>query len=233
MMFMPIKNAKVYEQVIEQIKTMIISGSLQKGDKLPSERELVDQLKVSRTSIREALRALEIVGLIKCKQGEGNFIRDNFDNSLFEPLSLVFMLEKSNKEDIIEVRRIIEVEAAALAAKRITEDQLKNLEYTIDEIKNIEDEKILLKLDKNFHYEIAQASNNFILLNIINSCSTLIDSLIQNARYKIEIVENFDNKQELLDQHEKIYLALKKRDSKLASKLMNEHLEFSERFLEI
>ncbi len=233
MMFMPIKNAKVYEQVIEQIKTMIISGSLQKGDKLPSERELVDQLKVSRTSIREALRALEIVGLIKCKQGEGNFIRDNFDNSLFEPLSLVFMLEKSNKEDIIEVRRIIEVEAAALAAKRITEDQLKNLEYTIDEIKNIEDEKILLKLDKNFHYEIAQASNNFILLNIINSCSTLIDSLIQNARYKIEIMENFDNKQELLDQHEKIYLALKKRDSKLASKLMNEHLEFSERFLEI
>ena len=201
MMFMPIKNAKVYEQVIEQIKTMIISGSLQKGDKLPSERELVDQLKVSRTSIREALRALEIVGLIKCKQGEGNFIRDNFDNSLFEPLSLVFMLEKSNKEDIIEVRRIIEVEAAALAAKRITEDQLKNLEYTIDEIKNIEDEKILLKLDKNFHYEIAQASNNFILLNIINSCSTLIDSLIQNARYKIEIMENFDNKQELLDQH--------------------------------
>lgn len=233
MMFMPIKNAKVYEQVIEQIKTMIISGSLQKGDKLPSERELVDQLKVSRTSIREALRALEIVGLIKCKQGEGNFIRDNFDNSLFEPLSLVFMLEKSNKEDIIEVRRIIEVEAAALAAKRITEDQLKNLEYTIDEIKNIEDEKILLKLDKNFHYEIAQASNNFILLNIINSCSTLIDSLIQNTRYKIEIMENFDNKQELLDQHEKIYLALKKRDSKLASKLMNEHLEFSERFLEI
>ncbi len=126
-MFIPIKNAKVYEQVIEQIKTMIISGNLQKGDKLPSERELVDQLKVSRTSIREALRALEIVGLIKCKQGEGNFIRDNFDNSLFEPLSLVFMLERSNKEDIIEVRRIIEVEAAALAAKRITKDQLKKV----------------------------------------------------------------------------------------------------------
>ncbi|KOR24686.1 GntR family transcriptional regulator [Clostridium sp. L74] len=231
MMFMPIKNAKVYEQVIEQIKTMIISGNLQKGDKLPSERELVDQLKVSRTSIREALRALEIVGLIKCKQGEGNFIRDNFDNSLFEPLSLVFMLEKSNKEDIIEVRRIIEVEAAALAAKRITKEQLKKLEYIIDEIKNSEDEKILVKLDKNFHYEIAQASNNFILLNIINSCSTLIDSLIQNARYKIKIMKNFDNKKELLDQHEKIYLALKEKDSKLASKLMNEHLEFSEKFL--
>ncbi|MCS4476062.1 FadR family transcriptional regulator [Clostridium botulinum] len=230
-MFMPIKNAKVYEQVIEQIKTMIISGNLQKGDKLPSERELVDQLKVSRTSIREALRALEIVGLIKCKQGEGNFIRDNFDNSLFEPLSLVFMLERSNKEDIIEVRRIIEVEAASLAAKRITKDQLKKLEYIIYEFKNSEDEKILVNLDKNFHYEIAQASNNFILLNIINSCSTLIDSLIKNARYKI--MKNVENKKELVDQHEKIYLALKEKDSELASKLMKEHLEFSGKFLEV
>ncbi|NFM79394.1 FadR family transcriptional regulator [Clostridium botulinum] len=230
-MFMPIKNAKVYEQVIEQIKTMIISGNLQKGDKLPSERELVDQLKVSRTSIREALRALEIVGLIKCKQGEGNFIRDNFDNSLFEPLSLVFMLERSNKEDIIEVRRIIEVEAAALAAKRITKDQLKKLEYIIYEFKNSEDEKILVNLDKNFHYEIAQASNNFILLNIINSCSALIDSLIKNARYKI--MKNVENKKELVDQHEKIYLALKEKDSELASKLMKEHLEFSGKFLEV
>ncbi|AUN17186.1 GntR family transcriptional regulator [Clostridium botulinum] len=230
-MFTPIKNAKVYEQVIEQIKTMIISGNLQKGDKLPSERELVDQLKVSRTSIREALRALEIVGLIKCKQGEGNFIRDNFDNSLFEPLSLVFMLERSNKEDIIEVRRIIEVEAAALAAKRITKDQLKKLEYIIYEFKNSEDEKILVNLDKNFHYEIAQASNNFILLNIINSCSTLIDSLIKNARYKI--MKNVENKKELVDQHEKIYLALKEKDSELASQLMKEHLEFSGEFLEV
>ncbi|EPY2273887.1 FadR/GntR family transcriptional regulator [Clostridium sporogenes] len=230
-MFMPIKNAKVYEQVIEQIKIMIVSGNLQKGDKLPSERELVDQLKVSRTSIREALRALEIVGLIKCKQGEGNFIRDNFDNSLFEPLSLVFMLEKSNKEDIIEVRGIIEVEATALAAKRITKEQLKKLEHIIDEIKNIEDEKLLAKLDKNFHYEIAQASNNFILLNIINSCSSLIDSLIQNARYKI--IKNDVNKEELVDQHEKIYLALKEKDSELASKLMKEHLEFSSKFLSI
>lgn len=230
-MFIPIKNAKVYEQVIEQIKTMIISGNLQKGDKLPSERELVDQLKVSRTSIREALRALEIVGLIKCKQGEGNFIRDNFDNSLFEPLSLVFMLEKSNKEDIIEVRGIIEVEATALAAKRITKEQLKKLEHIIDEIKNIEDEKLLAKLDKNFHYEIAQASNNFILLNIINSCSSLIDSLIQNARYKI--IKNNVNKEELVNQHEKIYLALKEKDAELASKLMREHLEFSSKFLNI
>ncbi|EJO5347554.1 FadR family transcriptional regulator [Clostridium botulinum] len=230
-MFIPIKNAKVYEQVIEQIKTMIISGNLKKGDKLPSERELVDQLKVSRTSIREALRALEIVGLIKCKQGEGNFIRDNFDNSLFEPLSLVFMLEKTNKKDIIEVRRIIEVESTALAAKRITKEQLNKLKNIIDKIKNTEDENLLINLDKKFHYEIAQASNNFILLNIINSCSTLIDSLIKDARYKI--IKNIQNKESLVEQHEEIYLALKEQNSEVASSLMKKHLEFSGRFIKI
>ncbi|WP_251859970.1 FadR/GntR family transcriptional regulator [Clostridium sp. Marseille-Q2269] len=230
-MFIPIKNAKVYEQVIEQIKSMIISGNLKKGDKLPSERELVDQLKVSRTSIREALRALEIVGLIKCKQGEGNFIRDNFDNSLFEPLSLVVMLEKSNKNNITEVRRIIEVEATALAANRITIEQLKKLEKIIDEIKNSKDEKLIVNLDKKFHYEIAQASNNFILLNIINSCSSLIDSLMNDARYRI--VKNLKDKEELVYQHEKIFLALKEKNPELAANLMKEHLEFSCRFLNI
>lgn len=228
-MFTPIKSAKVYEQVIEQIKSMIISGKLRKGDKLPSERELVEQLKVSRTSIREALRALEIVGLIQCKQGEGNFIRDNFENSLFEPLSLVFILEKSNKKDIIEVRRIIEEEAAALAAQRITKEQIEDLENIIEEIKKIKDEKILVNLDKNFHYAIAQACGNFILLNIINSCSSLIDSLIKDARY--EIMSNGENKKELIQQHEKICQALKNKNPGLASKLMREHLEYSSKFL--
>ena len=70
-MFIPIKSTKVYQQVIIQIKDMIDKGTLKKGDKLPSERTLVEQLQVSRASIREALRALEVIGLIECRQGEG------------------------------------------------------------------------------------------------------------------------------------------------------------------
>ena len=82
-MFSPIKNTKVYEQVIDQIKNMIDEGNLKKGDKLPSERSLVEQLKISRASIREALRALEVIGLIECRQGEGSYIRTNFQDNLF------------------------------------------------------------------------------------------------------------------------------------------------------
>ena len=126
-MFSPIKNTKVYEQVIVQIKDMIDKGTLKKGDKLPSERKLVEQLQVSRASIREALRALEVIGLIECRQGEGNYIKTSFQDNLFEPLSIMFMLEGSNPEAIWELRKIMEVEAAGLASKRITDEQLKEL----------------------------------------------------------------------------------------------------------
>lgn len=124
-MFTPIKNTKVYEQVINQIKEMIQDGTLKKGDKLPSERDLVEQLHVSRTSIREALRVLEIVGIVECKQGEGNFIRTNFNDTLLEPLSIMFMLNDCKLEEIFELRKVIEIETAALSAERITDEELK------------------------------------------------------------------------------------------------------------
>ena len=78
-MFISVKNKKVYEEVIEQIKDMIYNGILKKGDKLPSERDMVEELQVSRTSVREALRSLEVIGLIESRQGEGNFIKESLD----------------------------------------------------------------------------------------------------------------------------------------------------------
>ena len=86
----PIRNPKAYDQVIEVIKDKIKKGKIKKGDKLPSEREMAESLGLSRASVREALRALEVIGLIESIQGAGNYIRTNFDNSLIEPLSLMF-----------------------------------------------------------------------------------------------------------------------------------------------
>lgn len=228
-MFTPIKSYKVYEQVIDQIKEMIILGKLKKGDKLPSERELVEQLKVSRTSIREAFRVLEIIGLLECRQGEGNFIKENFENTFFEPLSIIFMLQKSNPKDIIEIRKIIEVGAASLAAQRITEEEIKELGELIYKIKNSSDENLNVDLDKIFHYKVAQASKNFILLNIINSCSSLINTIIKDARKKI--LMNEENKYELINQHEQIYNALKEGNSLKASKFMEEHIDLTNKVM--
>ena len=89
-MFTSIDKGKVYLEIMRQIKEGIRSGQLKKGDRLPSERQMAEQLRVSRATVREAIRSLEIMGLINCVQGEGNFIPKNLDNSLTEPMSLIF-----------------------------------------------------------------------------------------------------------------------------------------------
>ncbi|MCY6355042.1 FadR/GntR family transcriptional regulator [Clostridium sp. ZS2-4] len=231
-MFTAIKTTKVYEQVIDQIKEMVSNGTLKRGDKLPSERELSVQLGVSRASIREALRALEVIGLLDCRQGEGNFVKENFEDSLFEPLSIMFMLNKSKPQEIFELRTVIEVETAALAAKVITEEELKKLKQLIDMMKNCEDENEKAKLDKEFHYNIAKASKNLLIVTILNTISTLIDSLIKDARAQIlknesnKSIKDDENAIDYIDyEHQSIYIALAKHDSQQAATMMRMHME--------
>ena len=227
-MFSPIKTTKVYEQVIDQIKDMIDKGTLKKGDKLPSERDLVEQLKVSRTSIREALRSLEVIGLIECRQGEGNYIKTNFQDNLFEPLSIMFMLEGSNPDAIWELRKTMEVEASGLAAKRITDEQLKELKEITEKFMNSEDEDISAEVDKEFHYKIAECSGNVLIFNILKTVSTLVDHFIKDARKLILVHEG--NREILFSQHNEIYLSIERRSSVDARKAMREHLDFANKY---
>ncbi|CAI3248780.1 putative transcriptional regulator, GntR family [Clostridium neonatale] len=218
-MLNPVKNIKVYEVIMEEIKDIVKKGELKSGEKLPSERELADKLEVSRTSVREALKALTMLGLIESKHGEGNFIKSNFENSLLEPLSIVFLLIGSKNEDIIELRRIIEPEAAGLAAKNITESELRDLKEIMKELNNSLDAEICAQLDKKFHYKIAQASGNHLISTIMFSISSLIEKYIDSSR-----IHNI-NKKVIKLQHEEIYKALESRDSKKASEYVKKHLE--------
>jgi GntR family transcriptional repressor for pyruvate dehydrogenase complex len=227
-MFTPVKNTKVYEQVIEQIKEMITSGKLKRGDRLPPERELVEQLQVSRTSIREAIRALQIIGLIECKQGGGNFIKESFENSLFEPLSIMFVLQNSRPEEILELRKIVEIETAALAAEKINDEELKQLESIIEQLKLSEDEEVSSRLDKEFHYKVAQASGNFLIVNVLKAISSLVDSFIKDAR---ESILRQNENEVLIEHHENIYKALSARDKNKATEVMRKHLDFIDDYL--
>lgn len=222
-LFTPIKNTKVYEQVIEQIKTMIENGKLKRGDKLPSERDLVEQLGVSRASIREALRVLEIIGLIDCKQGEGNFIKRNFETGLFEPLSVMFMLNGGKPNEMFELRRVMEVETAALAAKRITDEELKELYNLIEQMDTSQSEEERSKIDKKFHYTIAYASRNFLIVNILNTVSSLMDSFIKNARE--EILKKDNDKSVINNQHKEIYKTLAEHNPAEAARAMRKHMD--------
>lgn len=225
----PVKNTKVYEQVIEKIKEMIVSGKLKKGDKLPPERELVDQLQASRASIREALKALQIIGLIESRQGGGNYIRESFEGSLFEPLSIMFSLQNSRPEEILELRKIIEVETAALAAKNINDEELIEIKRIIDQIKESYDEELNAKLDKELHYKIANASGNFLVVVILTAVSSLVDSFIKDARKLI--LTQIENREILIEHHENLYNALLEHNKGRAAEVMRKHLDFVNEYL--
>ena len=220
-MLSPVKNIKVYEMVMEQIKDIVKKGELKSGDKLPSERDLCEKLEVSRASIREALRALQMLGLIESKHGEGNFINENFENSLLEPLSIVFLLLGSKSEDVFELRKVIEPETAALAAKNITDEQLIELKEIMEELNNNSDAEICASLDKKFHYKIAQASGNNLISTIMFSISSLIEKHIENS--KILTL----NKTLVRAQHEEIWKALETHNCSEADAAVKKHLELN------
>ena len=218
-MLNPIKNVKVYEVIMEQIKDIVKRGELKNGDKLPSERELAEKLEVSRTSVREALKSLTMLGLIESKHGEGNFIKSNFEDSLLEPLAIVFLLLGNKNEEILQLRKIIEPEVASIAAKNITENELNELKIIMEEMKYCFDNEICATLDRKFHYKIAQASGNNLISTIMFSISSLIEKYIDSSH-----IHNF-NKEIVELQHKAIYEAIKEHNSKKSFDLVKEHLE--------
>ena len=115
---------------------------------------------VSRASVREAIRALDVIGLIESRQGAGNYIKETFEESLIQPLSVMFLLEQNDFTEINEFRFILESQAAVLAAERIDEKDIKKLEELIDEMSKTSDEEKNVEIDRQLHYIIDNASKN-------------------------------------------------------------------------
>lgn len=220
---MEAKNTKAYEIVINHIKNKVYNKELKKGDKLPTERELAENLKVSRTSVREAIRALEVIGLTESKQGAGNFIKNDFEKSLFEPLSVMFMLQESSPKDIFNLREVLEMECCKLAVRNVKDYELDKLAAIISEMKETESEERKSILDKEFHNLIATISGNKLIINVLNVVSVLIEASIKE--YRSQIINLFKNDKELMEIHEGIYFALKSRSEEHMVNTMNEHYE--------
>lgn len=223
--FKPIKDVKVYQQVIEQIKGMIKSGDLQPGDRLPSERDLVEHLQVSRTSIREALSALQLIGLVESRHGEGNFIRAGLDLNFLEPLSVLFLLDRTPAAEVLQFRLLLEVESARLAATEAGPEQIAKIGAAVEYLERCQqDEEQSIRWDKELHYAIAEASGNRLLYNVVISISDLVDLSIEDSRAKI--LMDPANRDTLHQQHKGVYAAIVAGKGDLAAQRMREHLEF-------
>ena len=217
------QSGKAYERVIAYIKQQILAGNLQQGSKLPPERELADMLGVSRNSVREALRILEMLGTVTSVQGAGNYISGNFQRSLFQSLSLMFLLQQVSYRQLSELRRGLEEEAIFLAADHITSQQLRSLEAIVSAMAASQDEEENAILDKKMHYVIALASGNRLIFSILQALSDVMDLFIKDMRKSISRTDM--EKRRLQRIHENMVVCLKNRDRSGACRAMSDHFE--------
>ena len=221
-MFKPIQNQRVYQQVVAQIHKLIFEGELKAGDRLPPEQDLVDQLNVSRTSVREALRALEVTGLIELQEAGGYIISGVINKSLLDPLAAIFMLNKGTPADVLEIRNLIEVNSARLAAERITDDQIIELQRILDKLGKPTLEEHKAKIDAELHYYIAEITGNILIISVLNIISSIMERFIQTSRSKI--IENQNNQAMLFRHHEDIVAAICDRDPDRSAEAMSKHM---------
>lgn len=220
----PIRTKRIYETIVDQIKGLIVSGNLNPGDKLLSERELSEKLQVSRTSVREALCALDMAGLLEVRPGEGAFVRQSNPGDIIESLSFAFLLEKEEIRNIMEVRRGLEVESAGLAAERASEEDLMNMEEALAQM-----EYDLLTgapgdaADLKFHYSIAEATRNPLLIRMMNTIYDTMNRSLHITR-KLWFSSTSGTPQRLNEEHQEIYRAIKAGDSLKAREIMGKHL---------
>lgn len=220
----PIKTKKIYEEIVDQVRQLLVDGHLKPGDKLPSERELVESFKVSRLSIREALSALEMMGLLEVRTGEGTFITQIKAESMLNSLAWALYLDKGSVLEMLEVRKMIEVQAVGYAAERATIKEINELAQTLETMKtNLNHSEIISeKADLKFHYTIALATHNKITIRLMDTISDNLQHLIRASRSKL--YEGKYTPELLYEEHVTIYEAIKKRDVEEARSQMLKHL---------
>ena len=215
------ENQRAYETVMQYIKSEIASGVLRRGDRLRPEREIAVRLGVSRTAVREALKNLEMLGVVSSVQGAGNFISADMEKSFSESVSLMFLLQQTDGAELNAIRSPLETAAAVLALKNITRAQITALERLAAEMAAAPDEAQRARCDRQFHFTIAQASQNRLLISILGVLSDVYDRFIRNIRK--EILSDETNCARLQTIHEDMVRSLKNRDEASLRRAVEAH----------
>jgi len=217
--FETVRRDKVYEGVVKQIERLILK-KLQPGDKLPSERELAELLRVSRSSIRDAIRSLELMGMVEPRQGAGTIVREISSESLVNPLANALKRKEELIGELLDFRMMLEPQLAARAATRVSGDEISEMEEILErQEKKLRGGESTVGEDSEFHYAIALASGNSVVLKVLD---TLMD-LLRDSRERSLQVEG--RQQKSLAGHRRILTALKRRDSDAAKAAMRRHIE--------
>lgn len=224
--FQAVQKIRVSEEIIEQVRDLIVSGRLRPGDRLPAERELARTLRVGRSAVREAIRAMESLGIVEARAGEGTFVATLPGSHGRDPITASLFQAWSAQRKLFEVRRVLEPGLAALAARRATADQIEKLRTVLDRQEaKIRGGETGMKEDTAFHFLIAEATGNEVLLRIVDNLMDLLRKTRETS------LQQGDRPARSLKQHRAILSAIEARDPAAAERRMREHIHAIERLV--
>jgi Transcriptional regulators len=208
------------DDIIQEFTVMIKKGLLKVNDKLPSERDLAEQFGVGRSTVREALKSMTVMGLLEARPGEGTFVRNIDSESFKQLLQWSFFLNPAPIEEMVELRTLIELRMVEKAAQYRTEDHLKKLQESIVNMKKSLTNPMESKnYDLSFHLTIGNASGNKLLFNLLELIRLSLEEWFGHVLQERDFAEN------TIKEHELIYEAIKNQDQAAAVQHMTTHLE--------
>ena len=221
--FKPVRTSRVYSEVVSQILKLVDGGQIGPGDRLPPERFLAEQLQVSRSSVREAMTALEVLGVVEIRAGHGIFVGRAQSNHLIEAVSS--LTDEQGPLEILEARLLVEPGAAELAAKRASPSDLKSLHAQLELMKEQLDKGMdAWKPDWGFHQAVAKAAQNPVVEAMLDLVTKRMESELWTRMRK----HNFEQRARAftyLEHHGQILSAIEGGDGKVAARLMRKHIQ--------
>lgn len=216
-----VRTSRLYEQIVQQIEASVLNGTLKPGDQLPAERELAQRLGVSRTAVREAVKALREKGLVEAYSGRGTFVTDGTTQAARQSFDLMVKLgQQEGSPHLAELRLILEPGIAALAAERVKNEDLQALREAVAVMERAQkDPEAYIEADLDFHLALAEAAANPLILSLIDS----IVGLLREQRIKIFNVEGGPQRGQF--HHKRILEAMERGDAEQARGAMRAHLE--------
>ena len=227
-MFLKVSKLPLYQRLVKQIQEMIFRGELELGDRLPSEAELCEQFGVSRTVIREAVRTLEAKGLLVSQSGSGTYVRGIQSEDVVDSIGMYIITRDKpiSHAKLMEVRRVLEVQIAGLAAERATPESLEELDRLISKMDGARDDpRAFAQFDLEFHVALARATGNELLQILLDP---FMDALYEARRLASELP---GVPEEAMAFHRDIREKVGAGDAQGADRAMSAHLDQSNRVI--
>ena len=216
----PIKRTRVPEEIANRIRTLIVGSRFKPDQPLPSERALAKRMQVSRSSVRDALRRLEMVGLLETRHGRGTFLHELSVANLVTPMASVLTFNRARQDDLMDVRRVFEPAVAGMAATRATAAELEEIDRLLEQQRRkVRTGQPTIGEDTAFHAALARATHNPVIVGIME---TLNDLLIES---RTRTLQRRGRPMRSLRGHEAVVAAVRRQDADRAALAMREHID--------